>query len=190
MNQRQQLKLTVWTVQGHVHSKLPETPSLTPRPQPQPISLLSSQGKSGNFLLGCSFSRAAKERWLFAFDSRTSCQVWLRDQKRIFLPKGDKKIMPPPSPKQRRRPESGVEFSSWRVGGTSVCDLSSRHSPAAGSVRSTRPTPLHGSASRSVLPTQTRPRGWDAGGPTASWGATCCARSARRAGAERFPLGW
>lgn len=40
----------------------------------------------------------------------------------------------------------------------------SGHSPAAGSVRSTRPTRLHGSASRSALPTQTRSRGWDGGG--------------------------
>lgn len=105
------------------------------------------------------FLRAAKERWILPLTVGRVVKFGCGIRRGSFFPREIKKIMPSPSPKQPRRPESGVEFGSWRGGGTSACNLSSRHSPAAGSVRSTRLTPLHGSASRSVFPTQTRPRG-------------------------------
>lgn len=104
---------------------------------------------------------AGERRRLGAFDSRTSCQSGRGLGTGPFFPRENG------SPSAKHGPGTRQRSGSLVVGrrGASAATSLGPHSPAAGSARSTRPAPLHGSASRSAVTTPTQHRGWGAGRP-------------------------
>ena len=130
---------------------------------------------------------AGERRRLGAFDSRTSCQSGRGLGTGPFFPRENG------SPLRKTRPRDPT--AEWEFGGRQEGRVG-RDLPRAtltcsrlSAVHKASPAPWLSIALGGHHPDPAQGLGRGAA-PTAAAGATCCARSARPAGAQRFPPGW